>query len=84
MRVVIFWIMCHLSPGHEKKALLIFHTKRKNGSQLQLANVNIDKREDKGRSVIDHVPPLTRSRKKGALNISYKEKKRFPIAISKC
>ena len=23
MSVVIFWIMCHLSPGHEKKALLI-------------------------------------------------------------
>ena len=22
MRVVIFWIMCHLSLGHEKKALL--------------------------------------------------------------
>ena len=22
MRVVVFWIMCHLSPGHEKKALL--------------------------------------------------------------
>ena len=23
MRVVIFWTMCHLSLGHEKKALLI-------------------------------------------------------------
>ena len=23
MRVVIFWIMCHLSLGHEKKALLM-------------------------------------------------------------
>ena len=22
MRIVIFWIMCHLSLGHEKKALL--------------------------------------------------------------
>ena len=46
MRVVIFWIMCHLSPGHEKKALLI--TQVYGDAHFKIITFNHDWESDSG------------------------------------
>ena len=42
MRVVIFWIMCHLSLGHEKKALLSSFQKLRSNAEILYLTVKPD------------------------------------------